>query len=89
MVYTHERLLGETLKQAGLISDLQIQTVLEDRKYSHHLRVGEIMALRGWIRQKTADFFAEEWHHLINQSKKYPLGYYLEKSNLLTDKQIN
>lgn len=89
MLFTNHGLLGETLKQAGLISDLQIKTVLEDRKYSNHLRVGEIMALRGWIDQKTADFFAEEWYDLVNQAEKQPLGYYLVKSGLLTDQQID
>ncbi|MEO1466122.1 MAG: hypothetical protein AAFR89_07810, partial [Cyanobacteria bacterium J06633_1] len=84
---TNSNLLGETLYQAGLISNTQIETALADRQDSSYLRVGEIMALRGWIEQKTADFFAEEWHILLNQAEKHPLGYYLERSGLLTQEQ--
>lgn len=89
MTFNNSNLLGETLYQAGLISDLQRAIALEDRRDSNYLRVGEIMALRGWIKQETADFFAEEWHVLLNQTEKYPLGYYLEKSGLLTQQQID
>ena len=81
--------LGEILKTAGLVSDAQIQVALIDRQYNQDLRLGEILALRGWIEQQTADFFVEEWHYAIEQPNKYPLGYYLEKSGLLTKKQIN
>ena len=86
--FTNSPLLGETLQQAGLISSSQIQVALVDREYSQDLRVGEIMALRGWIEQKTADFFADEWQSFIDQPEKYRLGYYFEKSGLLTEKQV-
>lgn len=89
MTFTYSNLLGETLYQAGLISDLQRAIALEDRQDSKHLRLGEIMALRGWIKQETADFFAEEWHVLLNQTEKHPLGYYLERSGLLTQQQTS
>ncbi|MGL6344538.1 MAG: hypothetical protein ACRC80_35985, partial [Waterburya sp.] len=83
------QLLGEILEQAGLVSDEQIQIALAERREIHHLRVGEIMALRGWINQRTADFFADEWCNLVNQTEKQLLGYYLEQSGLLTKQQIN
>jgi hypothetical protein len=83
------QLLGEILEQAGLVSDEQIQIALAERREIHHLRVGEIMALRGWINQRTADFFADEWCNLVNQAEKQLLGYYLEQSGLLTKQQIN
>ena len=79
--------LGQTLKQAGLISDFQIETVLAERQYTQHLRVGEIMAMRGWIAPQTADFFAEEWSDLVVQVEKKPLGYYLQKAGLLSEQQ--
>lgn len=82
------QLLGETLQNAGLISNSQIQVVLADQEYAYDLRVGEIMALRGWIEQRTADFFADDWQHLIKRTEKYRLGYYFEKSGLLTEQQI-
>lgn len=81
------KLLGQTLKKAGLISSSQIQVALIDRKYNQNLRIGEILALRGWVEQQTADFFADEWQPLTEQIEKYPLGYYLVKSGLLTGEQ--
>lgn len=87
--YTNFQPLGETLKKAGLVSAAQVQVALIDRQYYRDFRVGEILAIRGWIGQQTADFFADEWQFLVKQTNKYPLGYYLEKSGLLTEKQIN
>jgi len=80
-------LLGQTLKKAGLISFSQIQVALTDQEYDQSLKFGEVLALRGWIEQQTADFFADEWQPLIEQLEKYPLGYYLVKSGLLTGEQ--
>lgn len=88
MVSTNIELLGATLQKAGLISDSQIQVALVDREYNQELRLGEILAIRGWIEPQTADFFAEEWQLLLEQQNKYPLGFYLEKSGLLTPEQI-
>lgn len=87
--FTNAQPLGKILQTAGLISDAQIQVALIDRQYNQDLRVGEILAIRGWIEQQTADFFAEEWQLLVQKPDKYPLGYYLERSGLLTTKQIN
>ncbi|MEL6496072.1 MAG: hypothetical protein AAFQ41_13265 [Cyanobacteria bacterium J06623_7] len=84
---TVPELLGETLNKAGLISPAQIDVALTDLNYNPDLRIGEVFALRGWLGQQTADFFADEWHPLLIQSDKYPLGYYLVKSGLLTGEQ--
>lgn len=83
----NSELLGQTLRKAGLVSFSQIQVALSDQEYNQNLLIGEILALRGWIKQPTADFFADEWHSLVNQLNKYPLGYYLVKSGLLTGEQ--
>ena len=80
-------LLGETLKKAGLISSSQIQVALTDLNYNPDLRFGEVLTLRGWLEQQTADFFADEWQPLLEQMERYPLGYYLVKSGLLTGEQ--
>ena len=80
-------LLGQTLRKAGLVSFSQIQVALSDQEYNQSLLIGEILALRGWVEQQTADFFADEWRPLIDQLEKYPLGYYLVKSGLLTGEQ--
>ncbi|MGB5715166.1 MAG: hypothetical protein WBM44_30135 [Waterburya sp.] len=89
MVSKNKKVLGEILQQAGLISNSQIQVALVDREYNQELRLGEILAIRGWIEQQTADFFADEWQFVLEQQAKYPLGYYLEKSGLLTKEQTH
>jgi hypothetical protein len=52
------------------------------------MRIGEILALRGWLKQETADFFAERWPSLLSQKSKQPLGQYLKEAALLSEKQI-
>jgi hypothetical protein len=80
--------LGELLQTAALISDSQIKVALYDRNYYQDLRLGEILALRGWIAQETADFFADRWWEIKVQSEKYPLGYYLNQAALLSESEI-
>ena len=80
--------IGEILQNAGLITSSQIEVALHDQTYYHDLRLGEILALRGWIEQDTVDFFVKEWFSLINQQENHPIGFYLKKASLLSEKQI-
>ncbi|WP_253274184.1 hypothetical protein [Myxosarcina sp. GI1] len=80
--------LGEILQDAGLVTDSQIKVALFDQKNYQDLRVGEILAMRGWIEQTTADFFGEQWLDFVNQQQKHPLGYYLKQAGLLTEEDI-
>jgi hypothetical protein len=80
--------LGEILKEAGLVYASQVELALRDQDYYPELCLGEIMALRGWIKKRTADFFADEWFAAIGQTIHHPLGYYLKQAGLLNDKQI-
>lgn len=50
-------------------------------------RLGEILARRGWLKQETADFFAEQWPTLLSQTKQ-PLGQYFKEAALLNKVQI-
>jgi hypothetical protein len=84
-----KKLLGEILKEAGLVYSSQVEVALRDQDLYPDLRLGEIMALRGWIHKRTADFFADEWFVAIKQTIHYPLGYYLKRAGLLNDKQID
>jgi hypothetical protein len=88
-------LLGEVLQQAHLVSETQVKEALrvqsQDRK-TQGRKLGEILAERGWLKQQTADFFAQEWSNLLKQRGKKnlkPLGYYLKAAALLNDEQIN
>jgi tetratricopeptide (TPR) repeat protein len=81
-------LLGEVLQQAGLVTNEQIETALREQSQSNHRKIGELLALRGWIEPKTADFFAEQWSQLLKQKQKELLGQYLKQAGLLDEEQI-
>ncbi len=82
------KLLGVILQEASLVSIPQIELALQDQTYYPDLRLGEIVAMRGWIKQETADFFAQNWLELLQQRKRQPLGYYLQQSALLEEKHL-
>lgn len=81
--------IGMILLEADLVSPGQIEVALYDKVHSSHLRLGEILALRGWIQPETADFFAQDWQNLIRQKSRQPLGWYLQQAALLNEKEIN
>lgn len=85
------KLLGEILVEAGLISASQIDLALEDQSNYINFRIGEIFALRGWLKPETVDFFAEKWLKCLKQesSNHHLLGYYFQAAGLLTEQQIN
>lgn len=79
--------LGELLVEAGLISIHQIEIALQEQKH-YSLRIGEILASHGWIKQETANFFAEKWTNLIQQQPTRPLALYLFAAALLDKEQL-
>lgn len=79
--------LGEILLEAGLVSIYQIEVALQEQK-QYHFRIGEILASHGWIKQETADFFAEQWTNLIQKKTKRPLAFYLYAAALIDKKQL-
>lgn len=81
------RPLGEVLIEAGLITATQIEFALQLQSGSN-LRIGEILASHNWIKQQTADFFAEQWADLLKQKQKQPLVYYFRSAGLLSEQQI-
>lgn len=81
--------LGHALLKAGLIGPYQIEVALMDAQYRTDLRIGEILALRGWIQQETADFFADKLIYIPTVSQKQPIGQYLKAAKLLTQQQID
>ena len=80
--------IGEILQDAGLITSPQLEVALRDQIYYQDMRLGEILALRGWIKQDTADFFVQEWFKLINKRIEHPIGFYLQKAGLLSEQDI-
>lgn len=80
--------IGEILTEADLITKPQLEVALRDQIYNENMLLGEILALRGWIKQDTADFFVQEWYRLVNRRIEYPIGFYLNKAGLLSDRDI-
>lgn len=81
--------IGEILKEADLITSPQLEVALRDQTYYEDMKLGEILALRGWIKQDTADFFVQEWFKLINNRRiEHPIGFYLNQAGLLSESDI-
>ena len=81
-------LLGEILRDADLITESQLQIVLRDKQEYKHQKIGEILALRGWLKQETVDFFVEEWEQCLQQEARYPIGEYFKQAALLEEQDI-
>ena len=89
---SYQKRLGEILIEADLVSIPKINVALKDQMHSHHMRsmrLGEILSMRGWIQKETADFLALKWSDLIQHNSRQPLGWYLQQSRLLEEKDIN
>lgn len=80
--------IGEILKEADLITSSQLEVALRDQIHYQDMLLGEILALRGWINQDTADFFVQEWFKLTNKRIEHPIGFYLNKAGLLSKEDI-
>jgi hypothetical protein len=80
--------IGTILQEADLITIPQLEVALRDQAYYEDMRLGEILALRGWIKQDTADFFVQDWFKLVNNRINHPIGFYLNKAGLLSESDI-
>lgn len=85
------KMIGEILQEAGLISSQQINIALEVQRQCVALRIGEILAIKGWLKQETVDFFVqtclENKPATYNQDK--PIGYFFQKAGILSEEQVN
>ena len=81
--------IGEILQEAGLITTPQLEVALRDQTYYEDMLLGEILALRGWIKQDTADFFVQEWYRLLNKRIEHPIGFYFQKAGLLSQEDVS
>ncbi len=80
--------LGEILQEAALVNSGQVQVALMEQSIYQDLRIGEILALHGWIAQKTVDFFAELLPSLVQNPVRNKIGDYFYEAGLLTKSQI-
>lgn len=81
--------LGFVLQQAGLISPEQVRIALRTQNQLPERKIGEILAIRGWIKPETANFFAEKWPKMLSKSQKLPIGEYFKAAALLSENQID
>jgi hypothetical protein len=51
--------LGAYLIEAGLLSEAQVQVILADQ-LATDMKFGEIVAVRGWVKQQTIDYLMEK-----------------------------
>ncbi len=86
--YNYKVPIGTVLRQAGLISKAQLELILKQQQKHPHLRFGDLVAMHGWVKHETVDFFAEQFHVLPKMKQKQPLGQYLKAAALLDELQI-
>ena len=87
-IISSKKLIGEILQEANLISDAQLKLALMTQAEYPELKLGKILALKGWIELKTIDFFVQYRSNFTNPQKKLPLGFYLENAGLLNREKI-
>ena len=84
LIALQTKTLGQTLREADLISSYQIESALKTQQNYPN----EILAQQGLIKPKTADFFVQDWLKIVIQPEKDALGYYLQQAEILTMAQI-
>lgn len=86
--------IGQLLRQAGLITDMQLELALQDqqRLRAKQYKLGEILAIKGWIKQETVDFFVFCWQQLKMAAQigsfQQKIGEYLYDAHLLNAAQV-
>ncbi len=81
--------LGQMLILAGLVSPSQVEIALIDQQMSPHLRLGDILVLRGWLKQETVDYFADMLPLMRQAPSRLRLGEYCVCANLLSEAQVD
>lgn len=79
--------IGQLLCEAHIINKQQLQVALVEKNLYPELKVGEILALHGWLQEKTADFFGSEVQ-AINQEQHLLIGNIFLRAGLLSETDI-
>jgi len=80
-------LLGEILKNAGLVTQAQISKALNHQQ-ELSTRLGEILHIQGVVNIKTIHFMLDNWEKIKHNGYQFPLGYYLQQAFLIDNQQI-
>ncbi|MFM1843079.1 MAG: hypothetical protein RLZZ490_1821 [Cyanobacteriota bacterium] len=84
---TERKRLGLVLLEAALITPAQLEVALNNQQHFDYL-IGEVIALHGWVKKDTIEFFAEHWFDLVLSNNPLPIGHYLQMASLLDQEQI-
>ncbi len=58
-ILADEKPLGLYLVEAGLLTPAQVEVALNDQKITG-LRFGQVLAVRGWVKQQTIDYLMQK-----------------------------
>ncbi len=80
--------IGNLLQKAGLMTETEVEKILEDQRINHHRKFGEIAVMMEIIKQETVDFFVEIFHKQSRYNHRKPIGEYLKSAGLLSQEEI-
>ncbi|MBE9028463.1 WecB/TagA/CpsF family glycosyltransferase [filamentous cyanobacterium LEGE 11480] len=84
------QLIGRYLIEAGLVTQAQVDAALIEQGESG-IRLGSILAGKGWVQQQTVDFLVQQIQQRISQqhSRAYrKFGEYLVEAGLVTEDDV-
>ncbi len=90
IVHPDDKRLAHYLVEAGLLSQVQIETALSEQKVSG-LRLDEFIVRQGWIKQQTVEYLMQKLllrDRAFVQTDDKRLGHYLVEAGLLTQGQV-
>jgi N-acetylglucosaminyldiphosphoundecaprenol N-acetyl-beta-D-mannosaminyltransferase len=90
IVHPDDKRLAHYLVEAGLLSQVQIETALSEQKVSG-LRLDEFIVRQGWIKQQTVEYLMQKLllrDRAFVQTDDKRLGHYLVEAGLLTQAQV-
>jgi hypothetical protein len=88
LLFLKPKRIGSILQEADLVSLSQVERALQSKERYPHLRLGELLAMHGWVKSETADFFVQDWSNVLRNKERDPLGCYLKQAALLDRNQI-
>ena len=80
--------IGQYLKQAALLSESQIQKILQEQQQTKQ-KFGELAIAKGWIEDKTINFFLQYLTSTTAKSKAFSSGVQTASRIDLTDNSVS
>lgn len=80
--------LGQVLERAGLITQQQLQLVLETQSPIPGENIQNTLVQQEWVDREIVDFFATRFPKLVLEQHPYSPSYYFKAAGLLDDDRI-